>query len=74
MFGKTLRRLREERGLTQEKLAHAANVTTNYVSDIERGVPMVSLNMILKLASGLGCSPADLLADFTPTAIRRLFR
>ena len=74
MFGKTLRRLREERELTQEQLAHAANVTTNYVSDIERGVPMVSLNMILKLASGLGCSPADLLADFTPATIRRLFR
>lgn len=72
MFGKRLRRLREERGLTQEKLARAADLATGFVSEIERGVTMVSLNTILKLAHGLGCSPADLLAEFTPARIRRL--
>lgn len=74
LFGKTLRRLREERDVTQEKLAHAADLTTNYVSDIERGMTMVSLNTILKLAHGLECSPADLLADFTPAVLRRMTR
>ena len=73
-FGKTLGRLREQRGLTQEKLAHAAGLSTNYVSDIERGMTIVSLTTILKLSHGLGCAPADLLADFTSASIRRLFR
>ena len=73
-FGEAVRRLRTERGLTQEKLAQAANLTTNYVSDIERGQTMVSLNTILKLSYGLDCAPADLLADFTSSAVRRLFK
>jgi transcriptional regulator with XRE-family HTH domain len=74
LFGQTLRRLRDDRGLTQEKLARAANLTTSFVSEIERGVTMVSLNTILKLAQGLACSPADLLADFTPARIRHVLR
>ena len=79
MFGATLKRLREERGLSQEKLANHprlgnATMTTNYVSDLERGVKVPSLTTILKLAYALDCAPSDLLADFAPSAIRRLFR
>lgn len=74
VFGKTLERLRTERGLTQEKLAHAASLSTNYVSDIERGMTVVSLTTILKLSAGLGCSPSDLLGDFTTATIRRALR
>jgi len=73
-FGESVRRLRTDRGLTQEKLAQAADLTTNYVSDIERGRTMVSLNTILKLSFGLECAPADLLSDFTQSAVRRLFK
>lgn len=73
-FGEAVRRLRTARGLTQEKLAQAANLTTNYVSDIERGRTMVSLNTILKLSFGLECAPSELLTDFTQTAVKRLFR
>jgi transcriptional regulator with XRE-family HTH domain len=73
-FGEAVRRFRTERGLTQEKLAQASNLTTNYVSDVERGGTMVSLNTILKLAYGLDRAPVDLIADFTLPAVRRLFR
>jgi transcriptional regulator with XRE-family HTH domain len=73
-FGEAVRRLRTDRGLTQEKLAQASDLTTNYVSDIERGRTMVSLNTILKLSFGLECTPADLLSDFTLLAVRRLFK
>jgi transcriptional regulator with XRE-family HTH domain len=73
-FGEAVRRLRTERGLTQEKLAQASDLTTNYVSDIERGRTMVSLKTILKLAFGLDCAPADLLSDFSLSAVRRLFK
>lgn len=73
-FGEAVRRLRTARGLTQEKLAQEANLTTNYVSDIERGQTMVSLNTILKLSFGLDCTPADLLSEFNLSAVRRLFK
>jgi Helix-turn-helix. len=74
-----LKRIRKERGLSQEKLANHASLgasplTTNFISDLERGVKAPSLSTILKLAYALDCAPAELLADFTPAAMRRLFR
>lgn len=36
-LGKAIRQLREERGMTQEALAHAASVTVGHLSTIERG-------------------------------------
>ena len=74
IFGKTVRRLRTERGMSQQKVAEAADLTLNYVSDVERGVKSVALGTILKLASAFGCPPGDLLADFSPAAIRRVLR
>lgn len=76
IFGKTLRAIREAREpkLTQEALAHRAGLTTNYLSDVERGRKVPSLTTILQLALALGCSPADLLAEFTTAALRKLGR
>lgn len=37
-FGRALRRLRQARRLTQEKLAESVEVTTEYISRIERGL------------------------------------
>ena len=39
-MGKEIRRLREERGVTQEALAEALNVTAQSVSKWERGTSM----------------------------------
>lgn len=71
-FGDTLRRLRNERGLSQERLAEAANLTADYIGFVERGENVPTLTVILKLALALDCAPADLLADFTPAVLRRL--
>ena len=72
MFGKTLRRLRQDRELTQEKLAASANLTMGFVNSLELGYKTPGLTTILKLARALGVSPAELLADFTPSTLRRL--
>jgi transcriptional regulator with XRE-family HTH domain len=74
IFGKTVRRLREELGLSQQKVAEAANLSLNFVSDIERGVKSVTLATILKLAHALDCPPSELLADFSAASIRRVLR
>jgi transcriptional regulator with XRE-family HTH domain len=79
LFGETLKRLRVARKLSQEKLANSSRLgskpmTTNYVSDLERGLKVPSLTTILKLAHALECSPSDLLADFNSATIRRLFK
>jgi transcriptional regulator with XRE-family HTH domain len=71
-FGQRVQQLRTKRGLTQEKLAQACNLTTSFVSTIERGTKAPSLNTILKLARGLKLDAADLLADFTYDALRKM--
>lgn len=72
IFGKALRRLRQERELTQERLAAEAGLTLNFVNSLEHGYKSPGLTTILKLAHALEVSPGDLLADFTPSTLRRL--
>lgn len=60
-FGRVLRQLRKEAGLTQEQLALAAGIERNYVSLIERGINQPALRMIFKLADALGTTPSDIL-------------
>lgn len=72
LFGATLRRIRVERGLSQERLAEATGLSTNYIGEMERGLKAPGLPVIVRLASALSVSVHDLLADFTDAAIRKL--
>lgn len=60
-FGMRLRRLRRERGWSQERLAHIVGLDRSYVGGVERGERNVSLTNICLLARGLGISPAELM-------------
>ncbi|HUP62686.1 MAG TPA: helix-turn-helix transcriptional regulator [Thermoanaerobaculia bacterium] len=71
-FGDTLRRLRKDRGLSQEALAEAANLTADYLGFIERGDNVPTLTVILKLAKALDVDASDLVAEFTRAALRRM--
>ncbi|WP_443089914.1 helix-turn-helix domain-containing protein [Zoogloea sp.] len=65
-FGKVLRRLRRQRGLTQEQLGLESDLRRTYVSLLELGRQQPSLTTILKLATALGQPPGalvDLAAD-----------
>ncbi len=52
-FGARLKALREGQGLSQEELAHRADLHRTYVSGLERGVRNPTLTVLEKLARGL---------------------
>lgn len=56
-----LRRIRKDRGLTQEELADLAGINRNYVGMIERQENSPTIDMIERLARVLQADPADLL-------------
>ena len=61
IFGRHIRELRTERGLSQERLAELANLHRNYVGGVERGERNIALLNIVALAHGLGVKPMKLL-------------
>ncbi len=63
-FGTRLRDLRLARGLSQERLAEAADLHRNHVGTIERGERSVGLDTILSLAAALDVPPASLFEDW----------
>lgn len=63
LFGKRLRHLRTEHGLTQEKLGFAAELNRTYISDLENGKYCATVEVIIKLAKGLNVPPALLLIN-----------
>jgi transcriptional regulator with XRE-family HTH domain len=60
-FGKQLRRVREERGLSQAALADMAGFTPQSISNWERGYSVPSLSLAFVLAETLGMHPKELL-------------
>jgi len=60
-FAANLRRLRNERNLSQDDLAYAAEISRSYLSQIEKGKYYASLKTIGKLAEVLKIDPAELL-------------
>lgn len=61
VFARNLRRLRNERELSQDDLAYEAGVSRSYLSQLEKGVFYASLRIIERLAGVLRVDPAELL-------------
>jgi transcriptional regulator with XRE-family HTH domain len=58
-----MRRLRAERGLSQEALAHECGINRTYLSAVERAERNVSIDNIGRIAMGLAVEPWTLLRD-----------
>lgn len=56
-----LRRYRNQKGMSQEKLALDAEVDRTYVSQLERGIANPSLDVLCRLANTLDVELLDLL-------------
>ena len=53
---------RRARKLTQERLAELVGVSTEWISQVERGVGMPSLEMLARIAEPLGMRSSELVA------------
>ena len=62
-FGNNLKRLRLEKGLSQEKLALNAVIDRTYIPSIEKGVRNVSIIIAEKLAIALNVPISELFKD-----------
>ena len=61
-FGKRLREIRGQKGVSQEALAADAGLHRTYVSSVERGERNITLVNIYRLAKALGVKPAELIS------------
>ena len=59
--GLNIAELRRERGFSQEGFANAAKIDRGYMSDLENAKNAASLDMLERIAKGLGVDPSVLL-------------
>ena len=62
-FGKQVKKLRLEKGLSQEKLAYEADLDRTYIPSIEKGERNVSIVIAEKLAIALNVPISELFKD-----------
>lgn len=61
MLAQNLRKSRRAKGLSQEELAHRADIDRTYISALERCVYAAGIDVVDRLARVLGMEAADLL-------------
>ncbi len=62
-FGQTVRKVRKLKGLSQEQLAHKADLHRTYIGMIERAEKNITLLNIEKIANALEVEIIELLAN-----------
>jgi transcriptional regulator with XRE-family HTH domain len=60
LFGEQLRKLREARNLSQERLGELCNFNRLYIGRIERGERIISFEYMMRIAFILKVRPAEL--------------
>lgn len=63
IFGGILQRRRGRAGISQEELAHRAEIDRTFVSRLERGIRQPTITTLIDLADALGTSAADLVKE-----------
>jgi transcriptional regulator with XRE-family HTH domain len=60
LVGRNVKRIRQDRGLTQEQLAERSGFSQQYISGLEQGRRNPTVVSIYELANALGVSHMDL--------------
>ena len=63
LLGRNVKRLRREKGWTQEALAEFTGVSQQFISELENGKSNPTILTLHELARGLGVRPMDLLDE-----------
>ena len=58
-IGKIIQKLSKDKNLTQEELAERIDLSTNYLSKVERGLSVLNVEAFLKMADVLDFSLED---------------
>ncbi len=64
-LGQNVRRTRESKEITQEKLAEKAGLDPTYISGIERGLRSPGIKNVARLAKALGLTTSELCRGWT---------
>ena len=59
-FGKQVRKIRQEKQITQEELSQKTGLANRFLQDIEAGNKQASITTVFRLADGLQVSPNEL--------------
>jgi len=70
-LGETIRELRDEKGVSQERLSLDSGVHRNYIGGIERAERRPTLATVATLATALGVRPSVLIARAEDRAAER---
>ena len=60
LLGRTIKKIREQKELTQEDLADKADINVSYLAKIENGYVNTSVRYLVKISKGLGVKVKDL--------------
>lgn len=71
LFAANLRRIRHEKGFSQEELAYEADVDRAHVSKIERSLTYVGLEIIEKFSKVLGMPPDEFLKPVSRRSVKK---
>lgn len=63
MIGKRIQKIRRAKGYTQQQFAEMIGLSTNYLSDIERGKSSARLDKLATIINALECSADDVFCD-----------
>lgn len=63
LIGERIQKARKSRGLTQESMAEKLNVSIGYVSQVERGITKISLDLLGAISTILDCDVAAFVSE-----------
>ena len=63
LIGERIKKIRKMRGMTQDALAEHLGVSIGYVSQVERGITKISLDLLGAISTILGCDIASFVTE-----------
>lgn len=73
-FGRVIREMRKEKGLSQEAFADLAGIDRGYMGNIERGKNNLTLSKVFQISSALEVTPQEIFQRLTNHSDQESFR